>query len=308
MDTQINVGVIEAIGTGALEAVAIGGEVLASDVGGGGGAVPLVAEVARGKVNELAEEVIGSAVGGSIAEATRGMVAAPTTPQASGLVQSHWVHSAYDLNMAIYSSFAELILVYDIEHIRFIGMLSLEEVQTLYNYETYDVGRNGSIALPIFVFAFELALSNCDNDIIEVQQLNPRVHTQETIQKMPNPNTVELEETVQEIPAQEIPILALRNPRRGYHKAFHKNVLQMTTWKSSSATMHKQVRPLSPTASVREVAVLIGDYMQLLDATSQELYMLDQWIHGQGQLTFFDLPDGQGQLIFFDLPDGMPLL
>ncbi|EFJ34501.1 hypothetical protein SELMODRAFT_405894 [Selaginella moellendorffii] len=50
----------------------------------------------------------------------------------------------------------------------------------------------------------------------------------------------------------------------------------------SSTTMHKQVRPLSPTGSVGEVVVLIGDYTQLLDATNQELYMLDWWIHGLG--------------------------
>ncbi|EFJ18151.1 hypothetical protein SELMODRAFT_420518 [Selaginella moellendorffii] len=66
--------------------------------------------------------------------------------------------------------------------------------------------------------------------------------------------------------------------------------------------MHKQVRPLSPTASVGEVAVLIGDYTQLLDATSRELYMLDRWIHDLGQLT----PYGKIDFIFFDLPDGMP--
>ncbi|EFJ21159.1 hypothetical protein SELMODRAFT_417565 [Selaginella moellendorffii] len=90
-----------------------------------------------------------------------------------------------------------------------------------------------------------------------VQQLNPRVHTQETIQKMPNPNTIEPEEIV---------------------------------------------RPLSPMANVGEVVVLIGDYTQLLDATSQELYMLDQWIHSLGQLT----PYGKIDFIFFDLPNGMP--
>ncbi|EFJ11255.1 hypothetical protein SELMODRAFT_426400 [Selaginella moellendorffii] len=67
--------------------------------------------------------------------------------------------------------------------------------------------------------------------------------------------------------------------------------------------MHKHVRPLSPTASVGEVAVLIGDYMQLLDATSQKLYMLDRWIHGLSQLT----PYRKIDFIFFHLPDGMPL-
>ncbi|EFJ36675.1 hypothetical protein SELMODRAFT_403273 [Selaginella moellendorffii] len=140
---------------------------------------------------------------------------------------------------------------------------------------------------------------------------------------MPNPNTVEPEETVQEIPAQEIPVPAPRNPRRGRHDAFHENVAKsshQSFWRTktffpslptathddleelSSAAMHKQVRPLYPTASVGEVAVLIGDYTRLLDATSRELYMLDRWIHGLGQLT----PYGKIDFIFFDLPDGMP--
>ncbi|EFJ23106.1 hypothetical protein SELMODRAFT_416239 [Selaginella moellendorffii] len=166
------------------------------------------------------------------------------------------------------------------------------------------------------------ALSDCDNDVVEVQQLNLGVSTQETIQEMPNSNTVEPEETVQEIPAQEIPVPAPRNPRRGRHEAFHENVAESshqsfrrtkTFFPSlptatdddleelSSAAMHKQVRPLSPTASVGEVAILIGDYTQLLDATSRELYMLDRWIHGLGQLT----PYGKIDFIFFDLPDGM---
>ncbi|EFJ17759.1 hypothetical protein SELMODRAFT_420674 [Selaginella moellendorffii] len=155
MDTQIDVGVIEIIGTSALEAAATGGRVLVSDVGGGGvlvsdvggggGVVPLVVEAARDEVDEPVEEVIGSVVGGSTVEATRGMVAAPIAPQAGGiggasggeglcmhdsdtilndlvlgmiiqaqewtvnkLVQSHWVHLVYDLNMAIYNSFAEV--------------------------------------------------------------------------------------------------------------------------------------------------------------------------------------------------------
>ncbi|EFJ11254.1 hypothetical protein SELMODRAFT_426399 [Selaginella moellendorffii] len=82
MNTQIDVGVIEAVGTGVPEAAGTGGGVLASDVGGGGGAMPSVAEAARGQVNEPAEDVIGSVVGGSTTEATGGMVAAPTAPQA----------------------------------------------------------------------------------------------------------------------------------------------------------------------------------------------------------------------------------
>ncbi|EFJ14155.1 hypothetical protein SELMODRAFT_423976 [Selaginella moellendorffii] len=170
MDTQIDIVVIEAVGISALEATATSGGVLAFDVGGGGGAVPLVVEAAHGEVDESAEEVIGSVVGGS----TEGMV-----------------HLSYNLNMVIYSSFAkvrfgstvgtfivsptfprtgqtELVtteleqkwilygykslpiscfcmlnqfafqaytLVHDIEHFQFIGMLSLEEVQTLYNHE-----------------------------------------------------------------------------------------------------------------------------------------------------------------------------
>ncbi|EFJ17002.1 hypothetical protein SELMODRAFT_421424 [Selaginella moellendorffii] len=138
MNTQIDVGVIEVVGTGAPEAAATCGGVLASDVGGGGGAMP---SVAHSEVDEPDEEVISSVVSGSTAEATGGMVTAPTTPQAGGaggassgeglcmhdsdtilndrvwdtivqaqertLVKSHWVRSAYDL-MAIYSLFAEV--------------------------------------------------------------------------------------------------------------------------------------------------------------------------------------------------------
>ncbi|EFJ09202.1 hypothetical protein SELMODRAFT_428323 [Selaginella moellendorffii] len=440
MNTQIDVGVSEAVGTGALEATGTGGGVLASDVGGGGGAMPSVAEAARGQVNEPAEDVIGSVVGGSTTEATGGMVAAPTAPQAGGagganggeglcmhdsdtilndrvrdtiiqaqertvskvlqemawngphrflvplcrLVQSHWVRSAYNLNMAIYSSFAEvgfgstagtgkapeeliynisksnisfaeqsvclellntwlrnnekrceirmekvmkekayisqsiatgeeMLQVWDEKYLKYspgapvyttgvlqklltrgkkLGMYEPEfycpctherELCSWY-LELVEQMPTSDFELDLYLECHPEALSDCDNDVVEVQQLNLGVSTQETIQEMPNPNTVEPEETVQEIPAQEIPVPAPRNPRRGRHEAFHENV-----------------RPLSPTASVGEVAILIGDYTQLLDATSRELYMLDRWIHGLGQLT----PYGKIDFIFFDLPDGM---
>ncbi|EFJ38892.1 hypothetical protein SELMODRAFT_403163 [Selaginella moellendorffii] len=475
MNTQIDVGVIEAVGTGVPEAAGTGGGVLASDVGGGGGAMPSVAEAARGQVNEPAEDVIGSVVGGSTTEATGGMVAAPTAPQAGGagganggeglcmhdsdtilndrvrdtiiqaqertvskvlqemawngphrflvplcrLVQSHWVRSAYDLNMAIYSSFAEVGFGSTAAIRVKLGARIGQELQTWYQlpldflvavwakirmekvmkekayisqsiaageemlqvwdekflsstphrYLKYSPGApvyttgvlqklltrgkklgmyepefycpctherelcpwylelveqmpTSDFELDLYLECHPEALSDCDNDIVEVQQLNLEVSTQETIQKMPNPNTVEPEEIVQEIPAQEIPVPAPRNPRRGRHETFHENVAESshqsfrrtkTFFPSlptatdddleelSSAAMHKQVRPLSPTASVGEVAILIGDYTQLLDATSRELYMLDRWIHGLGQLT----PYGKIDFIFFDLPDGM---
>ncbi|EFJ24531.1 hypothetical protein SELMODRAFT_414681 [Selaginella moellendorffii] len=165
--------------------------------------------------------------------------------------------------------------------------------------------------LDLYLECHPEALSDCDNDVVE-----------ETIQEMPNPNTVEPEETVQEIPAQEIPVPTPRNPRSGRHEAFHENVVEsshQSFWQTktffpslptatdddleelSSIAMHKQVCPLSPTASVGEVTILIGDYTQLLDATSRELYMLDRWIHGLGQLT----PYGKIDFIFFDLPNGM---
>ncbi|EFJ06633.1 hypothetical protein SELMODRAFT_430516 [Selaginella moellendorffii] len=538
MNTQINVGVIEAVGTGVPEAAGTGGGVLASDVGGGGGAMPSVAEAARGQVNEPVEDVIGSVVGGSTTEATGGMVAAPTAPQAGGaggvnggeglcmhdsdtilndrvrdtiiqaqertvskvlqemawngphrflvplcrLVQSHWVRSAYDLNMAIYSSFAEVgfgsttgtfivsptfpgtgrtdcclgegtgkapeELIYNISKSKMsfaeqsvcLELLNtwlrnnekrceirMEKVmkekayisqsiaageemlqvwdekflsstrtgngwlprggtssaefknqpgqpflarRMVYRYLKYSPGApvyttgvlqklltrgkklgmyepefycpctherelcpwylelveqmpTSDFELDLYLECHPEALSDCDNDIIEVQQLNLEVSTQETIQEMANPNTVEPEEIVQEIPAQEIPVPAPRNPRRGRHETFHENVAESshqsfrrtkTFFPSlptatdddleelSSAAMHKQVRPLSPMASVGEVAILIGDYTQLLDATSRELYMLDRWIHGLGQLT----PYGKIDFIFFDLPGMAP--
>ncbi|EFJ27450.1 hypothetical protein SELMODRAFT_412237 [Selaginella moellendorffii] len=518
MNTQIDVGVIEVVGTSAPEAVGTSGGVLASDVGGGGGAMPSVAEAACGQVDEPAEDVIGSVVGGSTTEATGGMVAASTAPQAGGvggasggeglcmhdsdtilndrfqdtiiqaqertvnkvlqekawngphrflvplcrLVQSHWVRSAYNLNMAIYSSFAEVgfgstagtgkaseELIYNIskskisfaeqsvclellntwlrnnekryeirmekvmkekayisqsiaageERLQVWDEKFLSSTRTelgngwlprggtssaefknqpgqpflarrmVYRYLKYcpsaPVYTTGVLQklltrgkklgmyepefycpctherqlclwylelveqMPTSDFELDLylechpeALSDYDNDVVEVQQLNLGVSTQETIQEMPNPNTVEPEKTVQKIPAQEIPVPAPCNPRRGHHEAFHENVAESshqsfrqtkTFFPSlptatdenleelSSAAMHKQVRPLSPTASVGEVAVLIGDYTQLLDATSRELYMLDRWIHGLGQLT----PYGKIDFIFFNLPDGM---
>ncbi|EFJ25287.1 hypothetical protein SELMODRAFT_414131 [Selaginella moellendorffii] len=152
---------------------------------GGGGVVPSVVEAGRSKIDEPVEERL-----------LRGC-SAPTAPRASGargasggeglcmhdsdtilndrvrdtIIQTQeWtVRSAYDLNMAIYSSFVEVgfgsttvtlvepmtreytmklnmachkinmlnqfafqayTLVHDIEHLRFIGMLSLEKVQT----------------------------------------------------------------------------------------------------------------------------------------------------------------------------------
>ncbi|EFJ06630.1 hypothetical protein SELMODRAFT_430510 [Selaginella moellendorffii] len=211
--------VIEAVGIGAPEATTTDSRVLTFDVGGGGGVVPSVVEAGRSKVDEPAEERL---LGGC---------SAPTAPRASGargasggeglcmhdsdtilndrvrdtIIQTQeWtVRSAYDLNMAIYSSFVEVgfgsttgtfivsatflgtgrtesvtteleekwdliwlrksltlvepmtreytmklnmachkinmlnqfvfqayTLVHDIEHLRFIGMLSLEKVQT----------------------------------------------------------------------------------------------------------------------------------------------------------------------------------
>ncbi|EFJ11016.1 hypothetical protein SELMODRAFT_426661 [Selaginella moellendorffii] len=437
MNTQIDVGVIEAVGTGASEAVGTGGGVLVSDVGGGGGAVPSVAEAVRGQVDEPAEDVIGSVVGGSTTEATGCMVAAPTAPQAGGArgasggtgkapeeliyniskskmsfaeqsvcleLLNTWLRNnekRCEIRMEkvmkekayISQSIAageEMLQVWDEKFLSSTctgngwlprgGTSSVEfknqpgqpflARRMVYRYLKYCPGApvyttgvlqklltrgkklgmyepefycpctherelcpsylelveqmpTSDFELDLYLECHPKALSDCDNDVVKVQQLNLGVSTQETIQEMPNSNTVEPEETVQEIPAQEIPAPAPRNPRRGRHEAFHENVAksshqsfrQTKTFfpslptatnddleELSFAAMHKQVRPLSPTASVGEVAVLIGDYTQLLDATSWELYMLDRWIHGLGQLT----PYGKIDFIFFDLPDGMP--
>ncbi|EFJ36612.1 hypothetical protein SELMODRAFT_404775 [Selaginella moellendorffii] len=172
MDTQIDVGVIEAIGISAPKAATTGGGVLASDVGGGGGVVPSVAKATRGKVDELVEEVIGSIVDGSIAEAIGGIVAAPTAPQASG---ARGASGAFDLNMAIYNSFAEVgfgsIASTFIFSPTFPGTSRTKLVTTELEEKwdliwlrkslavwakTYDAGRNGLIALPRFVLPFEL--------------------------------------------------------------------------------------------------------------------------------------------------------
>ncbi|EFJ23611.1 hypothetical protein SELMODRAFT_415449 [Selaginella moellendorffii] len=380
MNTQIDVSVIEAVGTSAPEAAGTGGGVLVSDVAGGGGAVPSVAEAVRGQVDEPAEDVIGSVVGGSTTEATGGMVAAPTTPQAGG---AGGASGAYDLNIAIYSSFAEvgfgstaaiqvklaarkgqelqtwyqlpldfLVAVWAKELVkhrrnsfttsrrhphRYLKYCPGAPVYTtgvlqklltrgkklgMYEPEFYCPCTHERELCPWYLELVE-QMPTSDFELDLYLEYHPGVSTQETIQEMPNSNTVELEETVQEIPAQKILAPAPRNPRRGRHEAFHENVAESshqsfrrtkTFFPSlptatnddleelSFAAMHKQVRPLSPTASVGEVAVLIGDYTQLLDATSWELYMLDRWIHGLGQLT----PYGKIDFIFFDLPDGMP--
>ncbi|EFJ29119.1 hypothetical protein SELMODRAFT_410672 [Selaginella moellendorffii] len=456
MNTQINVGVIEAVGTGALEAAGTGGGVFASDVGSGGGAVPSVAEVAHGQVDEPVEDVIGSVVGGSTIEATGGMVAAPTAPQAGGaggasggegfcmhdsdtilndrvrdmiiqaqertvskvlqkiawngphrflvplcrLVQSHWVRSAYDFNMAIYSSFAEvgfgstartgkapeeliyniskskmsfaeqsvclellntwlrnnekhyeirmekvmkekayisqsiaageeMLQVWDEKYLKYcpgapvyttgvlqklltrgkkLGMYELEfyypctherELCPWY-LELVEQMPTLDFELDLYLECHPEALSDYDNDVVEVQQLNLGVSTQETIQEMPNPNTVEPEETVQEIPAQEIPVPTPRNPRRGHHEAFHENVAK-SSYQSFRQT--KTFFPSLPTATDNDLEELSSTVMhkQLLNATSRELYMLDWWIYSLGQLT----PYGKIDFIFFDLPDGM---
>ncbi|EFJ09266.1 hypothetical protein SELMODRAFT_428161 [Selaginella moellendorffii] len=422
MNTQIDVGVIEAVGTGVPEAAGTGGGVLASDVGGGGGAMPSVAEAARGQVNEPAEDVIGSVVGGSTTEATGGMVAAPTAPQAgsymaakvscclgegTGKAPEELIYNISKSKMSfaeqsvclellntwlrnnekrceirmekvmkekayISQSIAageEMLQVWDEKFLsstctgngwlprggtssaefknqpgqpflaRRMKLLTRGKKLGMYEPEFYcpctherelcpwylelvEQMPTSDFELDLYLECHPEALSDCDNDIIEVQQLNLEVSTQETIQEMANPNTVEPEEIVQEIPAQEIPVPAPRNPRRGRHETFHENVAESshqsfrrtkTFFPSlptatdddleelSSAAMHKQVRPLSPMASVGEVAILIGDYTQLLDATSRELCMLDRWIHGLGQLT----PYGKIDFIFFDLPDGM---
>ncbi|EFJ21967.1 hypothetical protein SELMODRAFT_416887 [Selaginella moellendorffii] len=462
MNIQIDVGVIEAIGTSApeaaatvvIEAAANGAGVFASDVGGGGGVVPSVAEVACGKVDEPVEEVIGSIVGGSTAKAIGGMVTAPTTPQASSaegasggeglcmhdfdtilndrvrdtiiqaqertiskvlqemawngphrflvplcrLVQSHWVHSAYDLNMAIYSSFAELnefafqahTLVHDIEHLWFIGMLSLEELaarkgqelQTSYNLlldflvavwaKTYDAGTgkapeeliyniSKSITLEEYIRACLVELGNgwlshggTSSTEFKNQPRQPflvrrmvyryfkycpgaPVYTTGVLQKLLTrskklgmyepkfycPCTHERElcpwylELVEQMPTSNFELdlylechpgnsstLLLTTPEGAVMKPFMR-MLQRATISLFGRLRHSShpslwVCPLSPMASVGEVVVLIGDYTQLLDATSRELYMLDRGI--LRQLT----PYGKINFIFFNLPDGMP--
>ncbi|EFJ34164.1 hypothetical protein SELMODRAFT_406620 [Selaginella moellendorffii] len=121
--------VIEAIGIDTAEATAIGGGVLVFDAGGGGGVVPLAAKAARGNIDKPTKEVIGSVVVESTAEATK---AVDTIIQAQEwtinkvlqemawngphcflvplcrLVQSYWVRSSYNLNMALYSLFVEV--------------------------------------------------------------------------------------------------------------------------------------------------------------------------------------------------------
>ncbi|EFJ13551.1 hypothetical protein SELMODRAFT_424429 [Selaginella moellendorffii] len=273
MDTQIDIGVIESVGTGAPEAAVTGGGVLASDIGGGGGAMPLVAEATHGEVDKLVEEVIGSVIGGFTMEATRGMVAAPTAPQASGareanggeglcmydsntilndhvrntiiqaqewtiskLVQIYWVRSTYDLNMAIYSSFVEV---------------------------SCCLGKGTGKAPKEFIYNISKSKMSFAEQSIYLELLNTWLRNNEKRYE------IRMEKMLQ-----RAAISLLGGLRHSSHPSLR---LQTMTWKSSPLQLciNRLVHPLSPTASVGEVAVLIGNYMQLLDATSWELYMFD---------------------------------
>ncbi|EFJ30395.1 hypothetical protein SELMODRAFT_409279 [Selaginella moellendorffii] len=221
----------------------------------------------------------------------------------------------HKINMLNQFAFQAYTLVYDIEHLQFICMLSLEEPiikgERASFFKNAQGMRTGK-ALEEFIYN----ISKTKMSFVE-QTAKQR--------KMLQDKDGEGDEGEGEIPAQEITIPTPHNPQKGCHEAFHENVAEsshQSSWRTktffpslptatdddleelSSATMHKQVRSLSPTASVGEIIVLIGDYMQLLDATSRELYMLDRWIHGLGQLT----PYGKIDFFFFDLPDGMPPL
>ncbi|EFJ38241.1 hypothetical protein SELMODRAFT_402000 [Selaginella moellendorffii] len=323
MNTQIDVSVIEAIGTGAPEAAGTSGGVLASDVGGGRGAVPSVAEAARSEVDEPAEDIIGSIVSGFTTEATEGMVAAPIAPQARGAggASSGEGLCIHDSDTILNDRVRDTIIQAQEQTInKAKKLLTRGKKLGMYELEFYcPCTHERELCLWYLELVEQMSTSDFELDLYlechPVQQLNLGVHTQETIQEMPNPNTVELEETVQEIPAQEILVPAPRNPQRGHHEAFHENVHPLSRTASVGevavligdctqlldAISQPSVCPLSRMASVGEVAVLIGDCTQLLDAISQELYMLDQWIHGLGQLT----PYGKIDFIFFDFPDGM---
>ncbi|EFJ05432.1 hypothetical protein SELMODRAFT_431568 [Selaginella moellendorffii] len=71
----------------------------------------------------------------------------------------------------------------------------------------------------------------------------------------------------------------------------------------SSSASHKQVRPLSPTGSVGNVEIVIGDYFQLSNNMSRESSMFHRWMRGLGMNNTFSI-----DLAFFDLPDGLPPL
>ncbi|EFJ09247.1 hypothetical protein SELMODRAFT_428301 [Selaginella moellendorffii] len=379
MNTQINIGVIEAISIGAHEVVATSGGVLVFDVGGGGGAVPLVAEAAHSEVDEPVEEVIGSIVGGSTAEATGGGASGgeglcmhdsdtilndcvwDTIIQAQEqTVRQHvetvgfigklfWViNGNHRLNQFVFQAHT---LVHDIEHLQFIGMLSLEEVQTLYNRETYDAGRNGLIALLRFVLAFELVKHQRNSFItsprIRMEKvMKEKVYISQSIAAGGEMLQVWDEKFLSSthtgngwLPCggtslakfknqPEQPFLArhmvyrylkycpsapvyttgvlqkllTRGKKLGmYEPEFYCPYVVESSHQSSRQT--KTFFPSLPTATDDYLEELSSAAMhkQLLDATSQELYMLDRWIHDLGQLT----PYGKIDFIFFDLPNGM---
>ncbi|EFJ09264.1 hypothetical protein SELMODRAFT_428155 [Selaginella moellendorffii] len=73
--------------------------------------------------------------------------------------------------------------------------------------------------------------------------------------------------------------------------------------KKPASTLYTDVRPLSPTGSVDNVEIVIGDYFQLSKNMSQESSMFHRWMRGLGMNNTFSI-----NLTFFDLPDGLPPL
>ncbi|EFJ17119.1 hypothetical protein SELMODRAFT_421444 [Selaginella moellendorffii] len=92
--------------------------------------------------------------------------------------------------------------------------------------------------------------------------------------------------------------------------SFHPSpLLQRMTSKSYLHQLHinryenKHVCPLSPTGSVGNIEIVIGDYFQLSNNVSRESSMFHRWMQGLGMNNTFSI-----NLAFFDLPDGLPPL
>ncbi|EFJ12125.1 hypothetical protein SELMODRAFT_425730 [Selaginella moellendorffii] len=303
MDTEIDVGVIEAVGTSAPGAAAIGGGVLVSDVGGGGGVVPLVAEAARGK--EL------------VKHRRKSFTTSPrlrnNEKRCEIRMEKVMMEKAY-ISQSIATG-EEMLQVWDKKFLSStcIGI-------TLEEYIRACLAELGNGWLPRGRTSLAKFKNQAGQPFLARHMVyrylkycpGAPVYTANVLQKLLTrgkklgmdelefycPCTHERElcpwylELMEQMPISNFELdLYLEYVAKSSHQSSWRTKtlfpsLPMATNNDleelSFAAMHKHVRPLSPIASVGEVTALIGDYMQLLDAINWELYMLDWWIHGLG--------------------------
>ncbi|EFJ22092.1 hypothetical protein SELMODRAFT_416882 [Selaginella moellendorffii] len=301
------------------------------------------------------------------------------------LKQSHWVHSAYDLNMAIYTSFTENMSELTFKSLGIDGFLIAAQALWIsrtsqanhFSHVAWHIGApvyTASVFLklltggkklgmyepefqcstarerelcpwylelwrqmPLSPFELDLYLE-ChpeallegvempkDRDEIHIEQTkDERVENLAENSSAPSHPTAvahSLDPTAVAHPAP-----AARNIRRQLHSEDVQENVGETSQHSirrrtngffpslptateddlqelSSSASHKQVRPLSPTGSVGNMEIVIGDYFQLSNNVSRESSMFHRWMRGLGMNNTFGI-----DLTFFDLPDGLPPL